>query len=77
METDLEPKDHADPLIEAKQKKLVKWKRRCGRIVGHTGISTQFNETSVLPVIRPERKLAPLLVYRAQRTPFAGWVEHL
>ena len=34
-------------------------------------------ETSVLPVIRPERKLAPLLVYRAQRTPFAGQVEHL
>jgi hypothetical protein len=25
----------------------------------------------------PRAKLAPLLVYRAQRTPFAGWVEHL
>jgi hypothetical protein len=39
METNLEPKDHPDPLIEAKQKKLVKWKRRCGRIVGNTDIS--------------------------------------
>jgi hypothetical protein len=46
METDLEPKDHPDPLIEAKQKKLVKWKRRCGRIVGKPEIMRLYQLAS-------------------------------